>query len=499
MTSEDSPGPGSTTDRHRRTEPRIAAPAGKSVRSILLRGVFWRIIIIEGVLLVWSVGWQAWTQGGEATELVAYALRIITLVGVIVIFMILTLRGFLERRIIEPLEAVAEANRRMGEGFDDGDIELPRETPREVVDIATTRNRMLEHILEVSRERLRLYRFAKKAFGLYVSDAVADQILASPEGPRVGGRRQDVTVLFADLRGFTAMSAHHNPEEMFDLLNRWLARMSTVIEEYGGVINDVLGDEIMTVFGMTGAREDDPLRAVACGLVMQNEILKLNGELRAGGLPSLEMGVGINTGSVLLGNIGSDRRLKYGIVGSAVNTAARIQSSAVGGQVLIGRPTYDLTAGVVEADQHLSVLVKGLNQPLTVRLAKAMGPPFDLKLDNPPPPTAWLELDSPLTWWRIADKRLVEPPGSGKLLKMNDLELVARLDHGRGPAVEELADLKLSIDGRSINHSFDDIYAKVVETGPPAEEGPPVLRLRITSLSDADRETVCRLAVEPGG
>ncbi len=140
--------------------------SSKSVRSILLRGVFWRILIIEAVLLVWSVGWRAYSQGGTFLELAAYAGRIVVLIGIIVAFMIITLRGFLNRKVIGPLEAISEANRAFEEGGDEAlEMELGPDAPVEMVEIAATRRRMLEIILRVSEERLKLVEFIRETFG----------------------------------------------------------------------------------------------------------------------------------------------------------------------------------------------------------------------------------------------------------------------------------------------------------------------------------------------
>lgn len=211
----------------------------------------------------------------------------------------------------------------------------------------------------------------------------------------------------ADLRGFTGLSEGMAPEDVFELLNRHLSRMSDVILEYDGTINDFIGDEFMVVFGMPKHRPDDPVRAVACAIAMQNELRRLNRELLADDLPTLEMGIGLNTGQVLLGNIGSDKRLKYGIVGSAVNTAARIQADATGGQVFLGQPTFELVREMVTATEHHTAWMKGLSQPLLIHSVTAVGPPYDIELEPTTPETAEIELSGSCSWWRggQADRR----------------------------------------------------------------------------------------------
>ena len=140
----------------------------------------------------------------------------------------------------------------------------------------------------------------------------------------------------SDLRGFTSMSEARDAEEVVRLLNRYLARMSEIIFAYDGIIDEFIGDAILAVFGVPEKRKDDPARAVACALSMQNALHELNDEIISEGYPALEMGIGINSGTVIVGNIGSEMRAKYGIVGTVVNRAARIESNTVGGEVLIG-------------------------------------------------------------------------------------------------------------------------------------------------------------------
>jgi len=169
---------------------------------------------------------------------------------------------------------------------------------------------------------------------------VVDEIIEDPAGRKIGGRRETVTVLMSDLRGFTSISEAMDAEDVVQLLNRFLERMTNIIVGYDGMIDEFIGDAILAVFGVPEKKEDDAARAVACALSMQNVLKELNDEMIAEDCPVLEMGIGINTGSVIVGNIGSEVRTKYGIVGTVINRAARIESNTVGGEVLLGEETY---------------------------------------------------------------------------------------------------------------------------------------------------------------
>ena len=126
---------------------------------------------------------------------------------------------------------------------------------------------------------MHLVQFIRNTFGRYISKRVVDEILESPNGQKIGGRRKTVTIIMSDLRGFTALSETRDPEDMVRLLNRYLERMSKVIVEYDGLIDEFIGDAILTVFGVPEEHDGDPLRAVACALAMQNALVELNNEL----------------------------------------------------------------------------------------------------------------------------------------------------------------------------------------------------------------------------
>jgi adenylate cyclase len=469
------------------TEPTAMPDVNTGVRRLLLRGVFWRILIIEAVLLVWSLGYRYVTDGPPPTELFWYAVRIVLLVSIILVFMLVTLRSFLSRNIIQPLESISRANRQFLQGSSQvRDVALPANTPREITEIVQTRNQMLDTILKESHERLQLVTFIRETFGRYVSDKVVDQILESPSGQKIGGRRETVTILITDLRGFTALSETMDPEALMGLLNRYLERMSEVILGYDGLIDEIMGDSILTVFGVPESRPDDAARAVACGLEMQQVLAALNRETAAEGLPQIEMGVGINTGTVIVGNIGSEKRLKYGIMGSAVNVAARIESNTIGGQVLIGESTHRLVEKLVTAQPPQSVMMKGLRRPLVYYPVTAIGPPYDLRVE----PTGQSGVEIPITlaftYWKVGDKKVEDTALAGETLSLGPGTIAARVD-GK---LETLTNVKLRFDFCVDSHCFSDVYAKVI-AGNSDRDG-DICQMHITSINSQDRRILDR-------
>jgi len=460
--------------------------ASKSVRKILLAGVFWRILIIEAILLVWSLLYRILTEDQlHVPDLAWYALRIIILIAIILFFMMVTLRKFLDSKIISPLEAIASANRRLHQMDPNGEqVDLPQEAPREIREIVKTRKQMLTDILEVSQERLRLANIIRDTFGRYLSKKVVNKILASPEEQKIGGRREIVTILMSDLRGFTALSENRDPEEMVRLLNRYLEQMSKVILKYDGMIDEFIGDAILTIFGVPERHADDPARAVACGLEMQNTLMELNREIVKEGYSPLEMGIGINTGTVIVGNIGSELRAKYGIVGSAVNVAARIESHTTGGQVVISEKTYNLVKDLVTTQSPKAVVMKGLKKPLVSYPVTAMGAPYNVMFKPPTEIENGVAMTLPFHCWVVEDKIISEKAMPGETIVLDNYFITAMVDGSLQP----LSDIKLRFDFCTDAHCFEDIYAKIVST--QKQKSNPIYQLRITGINKEDRDVL---------
>jgi len=223
--------------------------------------------------------------------------------------------------------------------------------------------------LEKSRSYEDLYirnEFMKKVFGQYVTNEVAEAVLNADAPISLGGERRHVTVLMADLRGFTPMSEQLSSEEVVDALNVYLGRMTDIVMQYGGSIDNIIGDAVMAVFGTPATRPDDAVRAVACAVAMQNAMAEVNEEVAARDLPPLRIGIGISTGDAVAGNIGSELRMKYSVIGSIVNLAARIEGIADGGQVFVSKATFDEAGGALRTSGHLNVKLKGVERPVAI-------------------------------------------------------------------------------------------------------------------------------------
>jgi adenylate cyclase len=207
----------------------------------------------------------------------------------------------------------------------------------------------------------------EQTFGRYVDKTVAEELMNKPEALRLGGEKRTVTVMMSDLRDFTSKSERLPPEQVINMLNRYFSRMVAVIERYRGIIVDFYGDSILVFFDGTGAdvatRATD---AVKCALEMQQEMRGFqqdNVNLR---WPQLSMGIGIHTGEVIVGNIGTETRAKYGIVGSPVNLTDRIQRVAGYGKVVISEATFNAVSADINVSDEFVASLKGVegNQKL---------------------------------------------------------------------------------------------------------------------------------------
>jgi len=455
------------------------------VRKILLRGVFWRILFIEAILLIFSLLYRAMTEQADAMDLFWYGVRIVGLVAVIIAFMMISLRRFLTQRIIFPLEQIDRANRALHQEIESfHPVLLPGNTPREIQRIVWSRDEMLKKILTVSHERLNLIDFIRKTFGKYISSKVVDEILESPDGLKIGGSRKNVTILMSDLRGFTYLSEKKDPHEMVLYLNRYLEKMSEIILKYDGIIDEIIGDAILAVFGAPESHGNDPERAVACAIEMQNSLNILNHALDSQGFPPMEMGIGINTGDVIVGNIGSELRMKYGIVGATVNEASRIESNTIGGEILIGEMTHTHVEAIVTARPPRTVMMKGMKAPLVFYAVSAIAGSYDVALDVVAAPGEALIIRLPFHYWQIDDKKISEEPLMGHTLSITDTRMEAILL----PEPALFTNLKLRFQFCREFHCFSDIYAKVIEIRDFNNHR--VVQLGITTMAPEDRDVI---------
>ncbi len=206
----------------------------------------------------------------------------------------------------------------------------------------------------------------RERFRRLLSPAIAEQVLSGELEVEKGGELRDTTILFADIRGFTGISESHEPEVVVDALNEYFERMVAIAFRYEGTLDKFIGDEMMVLFGAPVAHEDDPTRAVRAALEMQRALLDLNALHEARGFPPFDIGIGINTGPVVAGYIGSSQALEYTVIGDPVNTGARLCSLAQPGQILVSEGTFERLDDRFETRELPKEKVKGKAKAIRV-------------------------------------------------------------------------------------------------------------------------------------
>ena len=215
-----------------------------------------------------------------------------------------------------------------------------------------------------AHERLAKEEVARANYSRFLPEYVVTQMLENPESFKLGGVIQTITILFADIRGFTRISEHAAPEKIVQLLNRYFSAMTDIIFAHGGTLDKYLGDGLMALFGAPTATPKDAANALSAAVAMQRRMIGINVELREEGFPEIGIGIGLHTGEVTVGYIGSERRSEYTAIGDAVNTASRLESNAKGGQILVSEVTAEAAHSRYQLTPRDPISVKNREQPV---------------------------------------------------------------------------------------------------------------------------------------
>ncbi|WP_437821069.1 response regulator [Sorangium sp. So ce1078] len=342
------------------------------------------------------------------------------------------------------------------------------------LDTQLTLKRSREQLSQVAGELAVKSEFIRKTFGRYLSDDVVNRLLSSPEAQLLGGEEREVTIMMTDLRSFTTMTENMPPEVVMRLLNGYLGEMARIIIARGGTIIEFIGDAILALFGAPFATGDDARRAVACALEMQIAMDAVNEKNSAEGLPTLQMGIALNTGPVVVGNIGSEARTKYGVVGSQVNLTSRIESCTVGRQILIADTTRRAAGAGLLLGQSHALAVKGFSNRVLVHEVLGLDNPERLYLPERRVEILALSSPLPVVCARLAGKRVEGEPQSAFILGLSPFGAVLRLH----PRPAPFTNLQLHPSVALAEQLGGELHAKVIELDPRAED---VVRIHFTS------------------
>ncbi len=263
---------------------------------------------------------------------------------------------FLASFVVQPIQALVQGVRGIGAGNLEQRIELRRND--ELGELTTAFNDMADSLREKE--------YIRSTFERYVSRPLAKRILAQRDELQLGGEEREVTILFSDIRRFTNMAEGMPPARVVALLNEYFSRMIGIITAHEGMVDKFMGDAVMALFGAPVHLGDEALRSVRCALEMQAALREINQAREAAGEPPFAVGIGINTGPVVAGNIGSQDRMEYTVIGDNVNIAARLQGIAKAGEILVSESTYRAIRERVVATALAPVALKGKSSPLPV-------------------------------------------------------------------------------------------------------------------------------------
>lgn len=258
--------------------------------------------------------------------------------------------------LLRPVFRLFDATREIAMG--NFDYRIPEVRKDELGALVKSFNRMAS---ELKKKEI-----LKGVFNRYVSPHLADEILKDPGKIRLGGERREVTVMFADIRGFTSITRKMEPEEIVELLNRYFTVITEVIFRFEGTVDKFMGDCVMSVFGApvkSGAHLEQGLKAA---MAVKKAVEEINRVRSKEGAIALDMGIGLSSGEVIAGNMGSMVRMDYTAVGDTVNLASRLTDLASGGDILVSQAVYDAVSARVEAEQISGVVIKGFDKPVTL-------------------------------------------------------------------------------------------------------------------------------------
>jgi adenylate cyclase len=258
--------------------------------------------------------------------------------------------------LTRPLLKLAQGTKTIAAG--NFDVVLPVASSDEIGDLTESFNEMAKNLKE--KEKI------KHAFSSYVARQVVDEILKNPDGIMLTGERRDVTVIFCDLRGFTPLAERLPPEEVVTALNEFYSLMIETTIKNDGSINKFLGDAVMAIFGAPVAYSDHCLRAIKTAVAMQGQVAELSARRVQNGKPPIAIGIGVSAGEVVAGTVGTESQMEYTVIGDRVNLAARLESNAKPGQILISQETYDQVVNQVNARCLGPISVKGKEEQVTV-------------------------------------------------------------------------------------------------------------------------------------
>lgn len=208
----------------------------------------------------------------------------------------------------------------------------------------------------------------RNVLGKYISKDISDKIMKNIDSVELGGKKAEISIMFADIRGFTSISETHSAEEVSKLLNEYFTELEPVINKYNGVINKFIGDAVLVIFGEPVQDKDHAKKAVLCAYEMRRKVKKIQEKWLDQGKPKIDIGIAINTGEAFVGNIGTANRFEYTVIGDTVNIASRIEdyNKIYKTHILISQNTYNKISHMVDVIKIREVYIKGKSNKINI-------------------------------------------------------------------------------------------------------------------------------------
>lgn len=314
-----------------------------------------------------------------------------------------------------------------------------------------------------------------------------ERVLAKNDFTNHEPESRRVTILLSDIRGFTTLAETFSAKIVMEMLNRYFSRMTNVIVSHGGTIDKLMGDSIMVLFGAPNTDIDDVERAIACAVEMQQAMSEFNDQNISLGLPEMFMGIGINTGEVMVGPVGSDHHREYTVIGDEVNLTSRIEAQSLRGQILIGANTYQLAKSFVLVGEPNRVQVKGKKG--TVCLYDLMGTTRPHAMTVPRREirkSPRISVHMPCFFKRLIGKKIEAETFRGEVVDIGYNGLLMKSP----VALVPFSEIKMVVSLQLLGSETTDIYARVIKVDDD-EEG-VICSLEFTSMDMAGQQTIKR-------
>jgi adenylate cyclase len=316
-----------------------------------------------------------------------------------------------------------------------------------------------------------------------LGDVLSGALGRQPMPPHADGESRDVTILMADLRGFSSITASYPGQAVLALLNQCFGSMSEIILRHGGTIDKFMGDAIMVLFESHGD-DDSVLRAVTCAVDMQLAMERLNVENKAQGLPEMYFGIGMNTGRVISATLGSDSYSEYTVIGEEVNLASRIESFSLRGQVLVSESTWQRCTGFIKTGDPMDAFVKGKSKLVVLRevleipsLGKVV-PRHELRR------SARVQVRLPFSYRMVANQVVIPENRAGLILDVGYHGILAEVPLAHSAFSEMMLDFDLPLVGARMS----DLYGRVVKVVP--KEGVVHVGVEFTSMRPEQKAAI---------